>query len=63
MRVQGFSKGKLSSQRCIVTIKLFLSYASVVHPEADALVADELSCSNRLIDSTVLSCLPLSLEL
>jgi hypothetical protein len=35
----------------------------IVHPEAEALVADKLSGFNRLINCTVLSCLSLDLEL
>jgi hypothetical protein len=56
MGIQSFDKRKFSPQRCIVAIKLFLPNASVVHPVTDALVADKLSRSNRLIYCSVLSC-------
>jgi hypothetical protein len=63
MRVQGFDKGILSPQCRVVTIQFLLPDAAIVHPEAEALVADKLSRFDRLINGSVLSCFPLCLEL
>ena len=52
--VESGSKGGVFGEYCAVALQIILADASRIHPQAQALVADELDASHGLVDGSVL---------